>query len=134
MVRLIKRDQIPNGLSFYLAASRWSPRPNSSFQGIVESLYRHLQLNPTVLTQLGWQLDLGFLSDKVDEWNANLCQKMGWKQYIQEVAPAVGGQPGRPFRRRPAPAPDPVAGRSGGAIAAALPVASTCCGGRRHAA
>ena len=131
MVRLIKRDQIPNGLSFYLAATRWSPRPNSSFQGIVESLYRHLQLNPTVLSQLGWQLDLGFLSDKVDEWNANLCQKMGWKQYIQEVAPAVGGQPGRPFRRRPDP---PAIASAGSVAAAAIAVASTCCGGRRHAA
>jgi hypothetical protein len=99
MLRLNNRQQqIPNGLRYYLPQTKWASRPNASFNGIVEGLYRHLQGNPSVLKTLGWKLDFNFLADKVDEYNAKICEKMGWGGYIMEVGEeAVGGQPKRPF-------------------------------------
>lgn len=43
-----------------------------------------MQGNPSVLKQTGWTLDKGFIADKVDEYNAAICQKMGWTEFIEE--------------------------------------------------
>lgn len=98
MVRLKNRQmQIPGSLQFYLPQTKWKPRANSSFGGIVEGLLHHLQGNPHVAKQLGWPLTFDFLADKVDEYNATLCQKMGWTQYIEEVTAPAGGRGRVPF-------------------------------------
>jgi hypothetical protein len=92
MVRLKNRDGgIPNGISFYLPQSKWVPRPHSSFRGVTEALYNHLQGNPGVLKATGWKLDMNFIADKVDEWNAKLCETNGWSDFI--TTEAAGGRP-----------------------------------------
>jgi hypothetical protein len=96
MVRLKNRNvQIPNGLTYYLPQTKWVPRQNSSFQGIAEALLYHLKGNPQVAKALQWPLEIGFISDKVDQYNAKLCETNGWTEYITEAA---GGRPaGDPF-------------------------------------
>jgi hypothetical protein len=97
MIRLKNRNvQIPNGLGFYLPATGWSPRKGSSFQGVADSLFVHLQANPAVVAKLGWKLDRNEIADRVDQFNAQVCEANGWTDYIYTVA--AGGQPGRPFQ------------------------------------
>ncbi len=110
-----RQAQIPGGLTYFLPQTQWRPREHSSFQGITEALYYHLQANPRVLATLGWPLDMQFIADKVDEYNSEICQKMGWLEYIQ----AGGGQPGRPFPGVAAP------------VQSSEP-RKACCGGSVH--
>jgi hypothetical protein len=81
----------PNGWTFYLPQTKWVPRPNSSFQGVTEALYHHLRGNPHVLKQLGWPLELPFIAEKIDDFNAKVCEANGWTDYISTEA--AGGRP-----------------------------------------
>lgn len=104
MLKLIDRNrQIPGGLKFYLPHTKWSPRPWASLHEIAQSLYSHLQGNPQVLAQLNWPLDIRFLEDRIDEFNANICQQMGWGDYIQTAQ--GGAVPSNPFPLNPPPPP-----------------------------
>jgi hypothetical protein len=59
-------------------------------------LYYHLKANPQVAEKLGWPIDLQFCAEKVDEFNATLCEANGWTEYITDQA--GGGRPaGDPF-------------------------------------
>ena len=71
-----------------------------------------------MLAKLGWPLDLEYIADRVDEWNAAICEKMGWTQYITT---AEARQPGHPFRAGIAVGPARVFARV---------LSATCCGGR----
>lgn len=76
--------QIPYGLKFKLAKTKWSPHPYSSFDTIVRQLQQHLQANPAYLAELGWTLEYDFLAQKVDEYNAAIAKSHGWTSYIME--------------------------------------------------
>ena len=82
MPLLDRKRQIPNGLRFYLPATRWQSTPWSSFDHICTDLLNHLKGNPTVAQKLGWPLDLSYIEQQVDEFNTRLCQQMGWKDFI----------------------------------------------------
>lgn len=88
------------GLSFYQPETKWSPRANSSFQGIVEALIAHRRGNPYLTQQHGWSTDRAAVEDEVDAFNAAICEQMGWTDYIM----AAGGQPAQaPFARLQSP-------------------------------
>jgi len=94
MPRLANRQkQIPNGLKFYQPETKWSPRPFASFQGIVESLIAHRKANPYLTTLHGWSVDPVVVADEVDAFNAAICERMGWTDYLGTGQSAGGGQP-----------------------------------------
>lgn len=108
MPRLIDRNrQIPNNLTFYQPETGWRPRPYSSFNGIVQALVMHRQANGYLAAKHGWELDPIKVANEVDEFNALLCQKMGWTEYITQGA---GGRPSPPPFPHP---PMPVIGKLG---------------------
>lgn len=100
-----RQTQIPNGLSFYQPQTGWTPRPHSSFQGIVEALIAHRKGNAYLAQKHGWSVDRKIVEDEVDQWNAAVCAANGWNDYITE---AGGGRPVRvPFTSQDQPFPFP---------------------------
>ena len=85
MPKLLDRNRpIPNGLKFYQPETKWSPTPWASFQTIVKELIQHRHANPFLKTQHGWPTDPDSVANEVDNYNAILCQKMGWSKFITE--------------------------------------------------
>lgn len=87
-----RQRQIPNGIFFYIAASRWRSQPGS-FDSVVQQLQNHLSGNPLVAKKYGWSTDKAFLERLVDSFNATVCQKMGWTDYYYTDG---GGPPPKP--------------------------------------
>lgn len=102
MARLLNRQmQTPSGLTFYQPETRWSPRQGSSFQGIVDALINHRRSQPYLMQQHRWSIDPSQVANEVDAFNAAICERMGWKNYI--TAPPA--EPPTPrFRAISAPA------------------------------
>jgi hypothetical protein len=98
-----RQQQVPNGLSFYLAETKWRPPRYASFDAIVMGLIGVLNANKEVARKLGWPIDYKFLANVVDEYNAAICQQMGWTDYIS----ADGGQPAAVPFQAPAPSRSP---------------------------
>jgi hypothetical protein len=88
-----RNGSIPNGLSYSVPEVGWTPRRNSSFHGIVESLQRLVAANP--ILQERYPQSYAQLADLVDQYNANICEQNGWHEYI--VAGPGGGPLGSPF-------------------------------------
>lgn len=83
MARLRNRQiQIPGGYQFYVPETRWQPRAGSSFQGIVDALINHRRSQPYLTQQHKWSLDPSTVANEVDAFNAAICERMGWKDYI----------------------------------------------------
>ena len=86
-VRLISRQKFcPNGFQFYIAPLKWQAPRMASFDQIVNGAISALKANPTVARQLGWDLSYNAMADRCDEFNAAICQSMGWSDYISEPA------------------------------------------------
>lgn len=49
---------------------------------MVAQLQNHLAGNPGVVKQLKWSTELAFVEQLVDSFNAQVCAKMGWTDYI----------------------------------------------------
>lgn len=82
MVRLKNRQlSIPFGYKFRVTQTKWSSQPGSFFS-VVGQVQRHLQANPGVVQALKWRTDQAFVESLVDSYNAQVCAKMGWKEYI----------------------------------------------------
>ena len=90
---LIDRNrQIPNGLTFHVPEVNWSPRKSSSFHGITEALQRLVEANPSLHDK--YPKGYNDLADLVDQYNANICEQMGWTEYYRA---AGGGSVPVPF-------------------------------------
>lgn len=93
MARLKNRQlSIPNGYRFYIPQLKWQAAPYMSLDAIARAVINLLQANPQVQAQLGWDLSLPAMIDKLDEYNAQICLQMGYKDYVL----AEGGQPEPP--------------------------------------
>lgn len=87
MPRLKNRNsQIPNGLSFLEPATGWRPQPWSSFDSIVSQVTAHRRGNAHVTLRHHLSTDQRTIEAEVDNWNAKVCLKMGWLDYIQPEA------------------------------------------------
>jgi hypothetical protein len=84
--------QIPNGLQFYIPQLKWSAPPYSSMDFIARAVINLLNANPRVQAQLQWDLSIGGMMDRIDEYNAAVCLQRGFAQYVM----AEGGQPDPP--------------------------------------
>jgi hypothetical protein len=91
----------PGGHTFYQPETKWQPRNGSSFQGIVEALIAHRQSQPYLAKLHKWSTDRATVEDEVDVFNASICERMGWKDYIMTPAQEP---PSPRFRALSAPA------------------------------
>lgn len=83
MPRLLNRQkQIPNGYRFYIPRLRWQSPKNASFEVIVMSAIAALMANRRVADILKWDLSHDAMADRVDEYNAKICEANGWNDFI----------------------------------------------------
>ena len=84
MLRLKDRqNQIPNGYRFYLPEIKWSAPGNfPSFKVVCDGLEAAIRANPFQAKKFGWPTDRTGIEDWVDKYNAELCSRMGWTDYI----------------------------------------------------
>lgn len=86
-----RNRQIPNGLRFLQPETNWQPQRFASFTTIVTALISHRRRHPDLVKSKGWKLDPDSVAIEVDEFNAAICARMGWTDYIQSgegVAPS----------------------------------------------
>jgi len=74
--------QIPGGLGFYLPEVRWKARQGSSFDTIVRELQAVIAANPALAQKHNWPTNTREVEDWVELYNATVCQRMGWTNYI----------------------------------------------------
>lgn len=83
MLRLKSRQKyIPGGFKFYLPEVKWSSTPNASFDVISQALLRVIKANPALAQKHGWPTSLPAVENWVDLYNATVCSRMGWTDYI----------------------------------------------------
>lgn len=90
MSRLLSRQTfVPGGYKFYIAPLKWQAPPNQSFDLVVRGAIAALQGNPPVAKALGWDLAYNAMADRVDAFNAHICEANGWDKYIQSQGGSV---------------------------------------------
>jgi hypothetical protein len=91
MARLKSRDKfIPNGFTYYEAATKWRPPHMASFDTVVRMLVSHRLANPYLVKKHNWPTDYDTVAIQVEEYCAALCLSNGWKDF---VAATPGGAP-----------------------------------------
>ena len=80
MARLKNRQmQIPGGLRFYQPQTNFTIKGGvMSFNGIVDNVIANRRANP----QHKLATDKAAVEDEVDEFNAAICERMGWTNFI----------------------------------------------------
>jgi len=112
MPRLKDRNKfIPNGFTFYQPETRWSPPRMASFETIVSGIIAHRQANPYLQKKHGWPTDVEAVRNELDEYNAKVCEQMGWTSYI------TGGSVSSP--PLPMPPPHPILQKGRNVVAGA---------------
>lgn len=94
-----KQMQIPGGFKFVQPETGWQSRPFASFEAITNALMVHRRANPALAQKHGWATDHDGCSRDVENFNAALCAKMGWNDYLA----AEQGEPPLPKQRPPSP-------------------------------
>ena len=91
MPRLKDRQrQVPGGYKFYLPEVKWSAPGNfPSFTVVCDRLQQVINANPYLAQKNHWPTDRKSIEDWVDLYNATVCARMGWDDYI--VADGGGG-------------------------------------------
>lgn len=79
-----RQSQIPNGLKFYLPQTKFKSTPWASFDVICREVYHHVRAHPDLARQHKWPTDMHGVEEWVDYFNAALCVKMGWLNYIMD--------------------------------------------------
>jgi hypothetical protein len=84
MLRLKDRQKsVPNGYSFYLPELKWSaPKNFPSFTVVCNALEAVVRANPYQAGVNRWPTDRKGIEDWVDLYNATICSRMGWDDYI----------------------------------------------------
>lgn len=86
-----RNRQIPNGLKFLQPETNWQPQRYASFTTIVTALISHRRRHPDLVKAKNWSLDPNVVADEVDAFNAGICARMNWNDYIMSdegAAPA----------------------------------------------
>ena len=88
--RLLDRNkQIPYGLKFLQPETQWKPRTAfQSFDSIVRGLIAHRSSRPDLVQSKNWALDYDSVAHEVDAFNALICARHGWTNYISDGAGA----------------------------------------------
>lgn len=85
-----RQKSIPNGYVFYLPELKWSAPGNfPSFTRVCDALQQVVNANPYLAQKHQWPTDRAGIENWVDLYNATVCARMGWEDYI--VAEGGGG-------------------------------------------
>jgi hypothetical protein len=90
-----RNSQIPNGLTFLVPETNWRPARYASFDAIVNGLIAHRRGRPDLVASKGWSLNYEAVADEVDAFNALICVRHGWNDYVmgdEGVAPPPKSQ------------------------------------------
>ncbi len=90
-----RNSQIPNGMTFLVPETNWRPQRFASFSAIVNGLIAHRRGRPDLVASKGWSLDYDTVANEVDAFNALICVRHGWNDYImgdEGVAPPPKSQ------------------------------------------
>lgn len=83
MLQLKSRQSfIPNGFVFYLPEVKWRSPRMASFDRIVTELTAVIQANPFLAQKHKWPTDREGIANWVDLYNATVCARMGWDNFI----------------------------------------------------
>ena len=84
MVKLKDRQRsVPNGYSFYLPEVKWSTPGNyPSFKVVCDGLEAVIKANPFLAKKNQWPTERKDIEDWVDLYNATVCARMGWDEYL----------------------------------------------------
>jgi hypothetical protein len=89
MSRLKNRQrQIPGGFKFYQPETNFKAPAFASFEVIVNSVIANRLANPFITQKNGWATDREAVLNEVDAFNAAICERMGWTDYISQ--PSTG--------------------------------------------
>jgi len=109
MPRLISRQkQIPNGFRFFQPQTGWKAPRYASFETIVQSLIAHRKGNPFLTQKHGWATDHDTVANEVDEFNAKVCQQLGYKDYYVEGGTGGAAAPPPFYHPATTPVPPPI--------------------------
>lgn len=87
MSRLKSRQKfIPNGFVFYQPETKWHSTRMTSFENVVQGLIAHRKANPFLTQKHGWSTDYDEVCEEVDAYNARICERMGWTDFIMASA------------------------------------------------
>lgn len=99
------QKSIPGGLRFTQPEIRFTA--NGSIDQITQQLIAARRANSRLAQLRGWSTDYQAVFNEVVAWNARLCERMGWTQYILaeggQPAPAPFSEPQSPARQLNAP-------------------------------
>lgn len=99
MARLNNRNrQIPFGLKFYQPETRFNANNAHSFNGLVDQVVAMRRANPALVAKHGWSVDWNVVADEVDAFNAAICERMGWTEFITSAAPTAPPPPSPKFK------------------------------------
>ena len=86
MLKLKDRQKsIPGGFQFYLPELKWSaPRNYPSFTVVANALEAVVNANAGLAAKHKWPTDRMGVENWVDLYNATVCARMGWNDYIVE--------------------------------------------------
>lgn len=84
MLRLKDRQrQIPNGYKFRLPELKWTAPGNyPSFTVVCDHLQAAINANPFLAQKNQWPSTRAGVEEWVDRYNAELCARMGWDDYV----------------------------------------------------
>ena len=89
MPRLSNRAvAIPYGIKFYQPETKFQSRPGS-FNNVVDQVIAMRNANRALAKAKGWATDYETVANEVDAFNAAICERMGWLNYITQPAAAV---------------------------------------------
>ena len=77
-----RNKQIPNGLKFYDPATRYTARPYSSISVITNECISARRANPGATAKYSLSTDPEEVANEVDFYNAQVCLKNNWMDYI----------------------------------------------------
>lgn len=94
MARLKNRQrQIPFGLKFYQPETRFNANNAHSFNALVDQVVAMRKANPALVVKHGWSTDWNTVADEVDAFNAAICERMGWTDFITQPGAGVAPTP-----------------------------------------
>lgn len=94
MARLNNRNRmIPFGLRFYQPETRFDITSSTSFNTLVDKVVAMRKANPALVQKHGWATDWNAVADEVDAFNAAICERMGWHEFINQPGAGVAPSP-----------------------------------------
>lgn len=87
---------IPFGLKYYQPETRFNANNVHSFNTLVDQVVAMRKANPALVVKHGWSIDWNTVADEVDAFNAAICERMGWTDFINQ--PGAGFAPTPKFK------------------------------------